>query len=407
MQPEATTADARRLVPVKGHPGIFKRGNRYVVRFRGSDGRGRKRYARTLAEARDLKASLVTDVRRGDFRDRPKTSFEQYAPEWIRSYAGRTSRGLRDETRKSYAWELGLDRETFEPIEPHVRAVAFFGRMPVSMIRPSDVRAYIGECAKGGKSRDTVRLRLAPLRALLACAVEDDLLDHNPASGVRIAVEVKADEEPEEKVKALTEAELGRLLGEVSDEYVLLVQVLAGCGLRISEALPLRWQDVDLGRRRLLVRRSLSRGRIGAPKSRSGRRDVPLSDGLARALWVERGRRGSVNDDDLIFPGADGFLDRGTVYRAVKAAAKRAGVPWAGLHTLRHTAATLLFKSGWNAVQVQKFMGHHSPAFTLAVYVHLLPEDLPEPTFLDDLAVPSVEDEEPSEEELPPASAAG
>src|SRR5207248_11764614 len=108
----------------------------------------------------------------------------------------------------------GLDRETFEPIEPHVRAVAFFGRMPVSMIRPSDVRAYIGECAKGGKSRDTVRLRLAPLRALLATAVEDDLLDHNPASGVRIAVEVKADEEPEERVKAMTETELSQLRSE-------------------------------------------------------------------------------------------------------------------------------------------------------------------------------------------------
>src|SRR5437764_6925885 len=106
MQPEATTADARRLTPVKGNPGIFKRGNRYVVRFRGPDGRGRKRYARTLAEARDLKASLVTDVRRGDYRERSKVTVAQYGSEWIRAYAGRTSRGLRSETRKSYAWEL-------------------------------------------------------------------------------------------------------------------------------------------------------------------------------------------------------------------------------------------------------------------------------------------------------------
>ena len=56
-----------------------------------------------------------------------------------------------------------------------------------------------------------------------------------------------------------------------------------------------------------------------------------------------------------------------------------------GLHTLRHTAATILFRRGWNAVQVQKFLGHHSPAFTLATYVHLLDDDLPDPTFLDDL----------------------
>ncbi|MFL5313028.1 MAG: tyrosine-type recombinase/integrase, partial [Myxococcales bacterium] len=320
---------------------------------------------------------------RGDYRDRSKTTFEQYASEWIRSYPGRTSRGVRDATRRSYAWELGLDPQTFEPLEPRVRAVAYFGRTPVSMIRPRDVKGYATEAAKGGRARDTVRLRLAPLRALLATAVEDDLLDANPAAGVRIAVAAKAEaEEPAERVMALTEEELGRLVGEVCDEHRLLVTLLAQAGLRISEALPLRFQDVDFGRRRLLVRRSLSRGAIGEPKTRHGRRDVPLTSGMARALWAERKRRPGVGDEALLFPGADGFLDRGTVFRAVKAAAKRAEVPWCGLHTLRHTAATILFRRGWNAVQVQKFLGHHSPAFTLATYVHLLDEDLPEPSFL-------------------------
>jgi integrase len=66
----------------------------------------------------------------------------------------------------------------------------------------------------------------------------------------------------------------------------------------------------------------------------------------------------------------------------VKPAAKKAGVPWAGPKTLRHTAATLLFRDGWNPKQVQKFMGHHSAAFTLATYVHLLPDDMPEPTVI-------------------------
>jgi len=63
------------------------------------------------------------------------------------------------------------------------------------------------------------------------------------------------------------------------------------------------------------------------------------------------------------------------------------------LHTLRHTCATLAFKSGWNAKQVQMLLGHHSPAFTLATYVHLMPDDLPEPTFVDASFV-IVEDQE-------------
>src|SRR6478609_7782623 len=62
---------------------------------------------------------------------------------------------------------------------------------------------------------------------------------------------------------------------------------------------------------------------------------------------------------------------------------RRAGVPWAGFHTLRHTCATILFRRGLNAKQVQSWMGHHSPAFTLSVYVHLLADDLPDVSILD------------------------
>jgi hypothetical protein len=55
------------------------------------------------------------------------------------------------------------------------------------------------------------------------------------------------------------------------------------------------------------------------------------------------------------------------------------------LKTLRHTCASILFRRGYNAKQAHVWLGHHSAAFTLATYVHLLPEDLPEPDFLDDL----------------------
>ena len=49
----------------------------------------------------------------------------------------------------------------------------------------------------------------------------------------------------------------------------------------------------------------------------------------------------------------------------------------------------MLFRSGLNAKQVQVWLGHHSPAFTLATYVHLLPDDLPDPRFLDELTRPA------------------
>ena len=58
--------------------------------------------------------------------------------------------------------------------------------------------------------------------------------------------------------------------------------------------------------------------------------------------------------------------------------ARQADLPWVGFHTFRHTCASLLFASGRNAVQVQRWLGHHSAAFTLSRYVHLLDGDLGE-----------------------------
>jgi integrase len=44
----------------------------------------------------------------------------------------------------------------------------------------------------------------------------------------------------------------------------------------------------------------------------------------------------------------------------------------------------MLFRAGWNAAQVQRWLGHHKASFTLDTYIHLLEEDVPQPTFFDE-----------------------
>ena len=134
----------------------------------------------------------------------------------------------------------------------------------------------------------------------------------------------------------------------------------------------------------LVSRGRLYRGGFDSPKSKYGRRAIPLSQGLSQALWRVRGK---APDSAPVSSSREGtYLDPSNVAaRILKPAAKRAGVPWAGFHTFRHTCATILFRHGRNAKQVQMWLGHHSPSFTLATYVHLLPDDLPSATFLDDL----------------------
>jgi integrase len=144
----------------------------------------------------------------------------------------------------------------------------------------------------------------------------------------------------------------------------------------VSEVIALEWRHVQLdgSTPHVKVRQACVKGRIGPPKSRTGRRNVPISFPLVRALRKHRASSAWHRDHEPVFPTTTGtMLLPGNVFRRVlKPAAEEASVPWMGFHTLRHTCASLLFADGRNAVQVQRWLGHHSPAFTLATYVHLL-----------------------------------
>jgi len=88
-------------------------------------------------------------------------------------------------------------------------------------------------------------------------------------------------------------------------------------------------------------------------------------------------------------------VNRSNLYRRVlKPAKDAAGLEWVGFHTFRHTAASLLFEAGKNPKQVQEWLGHHSPAFTLAVYCHLLDGGLGDAEFLDEAVSVKAEPQE-------------
>jgi integrase len=355
-------------------PGIYKRGGRYVAVYRDANGRQRKAFAPTLKGARALKAAKTTDVNRGEHRELSQETFAAYAPRWIETYAGRTKRGLGSDTRDDYR----------KALERH--AIPFFGRLRLSEIEPRDLKALAKTIGDTGVSTGTVRLQLAPVKALLAEAFEEGLIRANPAAGVRIARPEQ--EHQEEDVLPLAPEQLEQLLQELPAEWRLFYVFLAETGLRIGEAIEVRFGDVDFGARRLSVERQLYRGKVRKPKGGKTRR-IPLSRELAQALWTRQG-----GEEDLLFTSERGKrIDQSNLMRRVlKPAAVRAGLgtwvkacnglrakTWVGHHTFRHTAATTLFRSGWNAKQVQRFLGHSDAGFTLRVYVHLLDEDLPEP----------------------------
>jgi len=171
----------------------------------------------------------------------------------------------------------------------------------------------------------------------------------------------------EEQVKALSADELAGAPGGAAEVLAAVLQ--------------LRWRDVEFGEPSWLnVRRRFYRGTVGLPKGRKRRR-IKISQRLSRQLWRLRSET-RASDDDLVWTAEKGGrIDQGNLSsRVLKPAAVKAAIgDWVGFHTFRHTAATRLFLSGWNAKQVQGHLGHSDAGFTLRVYVHLLPADLPEP----------------------------
>ncbi len=357
--------------PVPKHPGVFKRGGRYTARVKDRRGRTRRVNGATIAEVELARAALRTDTARGEWRTGSSVTFREYAAEWVETYKGRTSRGIRPETVADY--KTNLQRHAYPVL----------GRMRLSEIEPRDVRAFVASVEKKGLAPNTVRIALAPVKAMLATAVEDGVIRSNPAYGVRLTTAKRLASPNEPDVKALTGEELAALVAATPERWRLLVEFLSETGLRIGELIALEWRDVDFGKQRVRVERRLYRGRLDAPKSKYGRRFVPLTPAMTRRLWEQRKAAENASDRGLVFPARQGgYQDRNKMSQTwMKKATAAAGVPWAGFHTLRHTCATMLFRHGLNAGQVQLWLGHHSPAFTLAAYVHLLPDDLPESPF--------------------------
>jgi integrase len=393
-----------------GTPGVFRRGSRYVVLYRDELGRQRSESARTYDAARKLRTNRLAAVGDGTHQPQTRERFDDFARAWVKRYRGNGRRGFTEHTRTEYRRDLEryaiprLGRLRLEQVSPKTIAewVAWLCDENAQGRREAEARREALAAKRGVPPSSlplktepvhladaTVRRILSPVRACLRTATAEGLIRHNPTVGVALPArdEQRRIARGEDRlgedgdVRALSEDQLAMLLAVAPAGHRLLFELVAATGLRISEAMALRWGDVRLDGERpaVLVRRAYVKGTFKPPKSRYGRRSVPIGFELVRAL---RGAQGA--ERELIFANREGNpLDYGNLHRRVlKPAAEEAGVPWVGWHTLRHTCASRLFAEGRNAVQVQRWLGHHSPAFTLSVYVHLLDDDLGGPLTL-------------------------
>jgi integrase len=221
------------------------------------------------------------------------------------------------------------------------------------------------------------------LHKALKQTVNDGLVPRN------VTEAVKPPQLYREEIKPLTSEQAKVLLKTVRGDRLEALYVLAiAAGLRQGELLGLRWEDLDLERGTLQVRRTLTGAKngnptFGNPKTAKGKRSAKLTEKALDALkrhrdiQLEEMRRlaGLWQEHGLVFTTQMGTpINRhNLVTRSFKPFLDGAGLPKIRFHDLRHTCATLMLCGGIHPKVVQELLGHASVTVTLDTFSHVLP----------------------------------
>jgi integrase len=272
---------------------------------------------------------------------------------------------------------IGLKRGTIEDYESYLRLhlLPFFGSRFLEEITVDDVDAFVAAKRDEGKATKSVLNYVGLLGAVFTFAVKRGWCTTNPVS--------RADKPRNPRtvdIRYLTNHELAALLDATPPgSYGRLERVLyltaAMTGLRRGELLALRWQDVDTNVGVIRVRRTYSRGRFDAPKTRRSSRAVPLAARVREELETHRTASRWGEEHDLVFahPESGRVLDPSRVRKRFQAAARRAGLRPIRFHDLRHTFGTRMAAAGAPIRAVQEWLGHSDHRTTM-IYADYAPD---------------------------------
>ncbi|OBI53599.1 site-specific integrase [Mycobacterium sp. E787] len=327
---------------------------RYQVRFTDPDGR----YItapKTFGQEIDAQAWLADrrrDIDNGLYNPaavvkRPRVTFGEYAATWL---AGRhvAGRPIKARTRDHYAAIL----------EHHL--LPTFGAKPLAAITPGDVRDWHAATLT---DRPTMRSHAySLLRTIFASAVNDELIDANPARIVGAGRSKRAI-----TIRPASVAELGELTAAMPEKLALMVTLASWTAMRFGEIVELRRGDIDLSGEVIRIRRAAVRTKkdgyvTTTPKTDAGMRDVAIPPHIIPAIEAHLAKYVAADRDALVFAAENGgHLQPSTLYRHWYQAREKAGRPDLRFHDLRHSGAVLAAATGATLAELMARLGHSTP----------------------------------------------
>jgi integrase len=291
-----------------------------------------------LDEARDRAKKLKAQITLGmDPRDQAeaKTSALMFQEFFTKHY-------LPFKARKR---SLRKDEEMFR-----LRLNRVFGDQRLDEIRRQQIQDFHTQLLEKGLAASTANHYLKLMRHALNLAVEWEMLEKNPAARIRMA------REDNEVERYLNQDELERLLEVLSTDsnrtVCLICLFLLATGQRCGEVLKAEWKMIDLEARTW---------RIPATNTKAQRnRAVPLNDTALDVLAQLDTKAGFSH----VFVNRRTGAPYTTVRKVWDRIRRKAGLPHARLHDLRHAHASLLARSGRSLLEIQRILGHSRPHVT-------------------------------------------
>ena len=287
--------------------------------------------------------------------------------------------------------------------EHHIKPQIGFTK--IKEVKQSDCQQILNTAYNNGLSYGTMNLIRITMHALFDGAVCDELIFKNP-----VTQNVKCRQKEVQERRVLTTQEQSEFQKYAQNSmYNNAYMLVLYTGLRSGEIGGLRWEDIDFENRQLHVKRTLlfdkNKGGFyfGEPKSKTSKRDVPLTDTAVNILKEQKilqfklrtkSNNWNTNEkyDDLIFTTINGqptghATFNNNIIRIVtninrerRVVAEINGTEFEEfepmtMHTLRHTFATRSIEAGVKPNILQKVLGHSSITVTMDLYVHALNEE--------------------------------
>lgn len=350
----------------------------YMYRWVNKEGRRDCIYAKTLDELRKKEEQINKEISIG---------------------ISRTNITLNEQIEIYFATKVNLENSTLENYLfyfNHSIKNSKLGKMRIIDIRKSDILLFYNYLYREKKYKPgTIKILQKIIRPALQLACDDDIIFKNPANNC-----TKDYSESQEKKYALTFSEEAEFLNRIQERprmkrYYPMYAIILKTGLRISEAIGLTWNDVDMEKRQININHQVQYRKYGekiqfyanTPKTKAGIRTIPMTEEVhklfveQRKIWLQ-----TKKDPNFSVDGYSNFvfvsnmsgkcMRHENVRRMMRTIVamnteREIQLPEISPHILRHTTCCRLAEAGCDIKVLQYIMGHEDIRTTMKVYNHV------------------------------------